>query len=191
MYLCCYDRETHWAAERDCGVTDCGDKKASNTEMRPSKEGSMSDTIRARLARFAASAAIALAATLSDTAAQASGRIVARIDISEQRMEVEIDGRTAFRWKVSTARKGYVTPVGTFRPTRLERMWYSRKYDMSPMPHSVFFRGGYAVHATDAIKRLGTPASHGCIRLHPNDAADFFQLVETYGPQNTRIVITR
>jgi lipoprotein-anchoring transpeptidase ErfK/SrfK len=120
----------------------------------------------------------------------ANSKVIARVDISEQRMEVLIDGRTAFEWKVSTAGKGYVTPKGSFKPTRLEEMWYSRKYDMSPMPHSVFFKGGYAVHATTAIKRLGTPASHGCIRLHPDNAADFYQLVQVFGPSNTSIVIT-
>ena len=61
---------------------------------------------------------------------------------------------------------------------------------MSPMPHSVFFNGGYAVHATNAVKRLGTPASHGCVRLHPNDAADFYKLVQAFGSANTSIVIT-
>jgi lipoprotein-anchoring transpeptidase ErfK/SrfK len=71
----------------------------------------------------------------------------------------------------------------------MHEMWYSTKYDDAPMPHAVFFSGGYAVHATDAIKRLGRPASHGCVRLHPNDAADFFTLVKTFGPSNTRIVI--
>lgn len=123
-------------------------------------------------------------------AAHAASKVVARIDISDQRMEVLIDGRSTFLWKVSTAGRGYVTPRGAFKPIRLEKMWYSRKYDMSPMPHSVFFHGGYAVHATNAIKRLGTPASHGCIRLHPNDASDFYQLVRTFGRSNTSIVIT-
>ena len=122
--------------------------------------------------------------------AYAAAKLVARVDISEQRMEVLVDGRAAFEWKVSTAGKGYITPTGAFKPTRLEEMWYSRKYDMSPMPHSVFFSGGYAVHATNAIKRLGTPASHGCVRLHPDDAADFYQLVQLFGPSNTSIVIT-
>jgi lipoprotein-anchoring transpeptidase ErfK/SrfK len=125
----------------------------------------------------------------SDTA-HAASKIVAHIDISDQLMEVIVDGRSTFAWKVSTAGKGYVTPTGSFKPTRMEEMWYSRKYDMSPMPHSVFFSGGYAVHATNAIKRLGTPASHGCIRLHPDNAADFYQLVEVFGPSNTSIVIT-
>jgi len=132
----------------------------------------------------------ALYAGIGAGAAHAASRIVAHTDISDQRMEVLIDGQPAYEWKVSTARKGYVTPTGSYKPTRLEKMWYSRKYDMSPMPHSVFFRGGYAVHATNYIKRLGTPASHGCIRLHPTDAADFYQLVQTFGPSNTSIVIT-
>ena len=57
------------------------------------------------------------------------------------------------RWKVSTARKGYITPRGSWRPTRLHKMWYSRKYDMSPMPYSVFYRGGYAIHGTGAVKQ--------------------------------------
>jgi hypothetical protein len=127
---------------------------------------------------------------LTGGAAHAASRVVAVVDISDQRMEVLIDGIPTFEWKVSTARKGYITPRGRFKPTRLEEMWYSRKYDMTPMPHSVFFTGGYAVHATNAIKRLGTPASHGCIRLHPSDASDFYQLVQTFGRSNTSIVIT-
>jgi lipoprotein-anchoring transpeptidase ErfK/SrfK len=123
--------------------------------------------------------------------AHAAGKIVAHVDISRQRMQVLVDGRPTFEWKVSTAGRGYVTPTGSFKPTRMEKMWYSRKYEMSPMPHSVFFAGGYAVHGTYSIKRLGTPASHGCIRLHPNNAADFYQLVRLFGPANTSIVITR
>jgi lipoprotein-anchoring transpeptidase ErfK/SrfK len=122
--------------------------------------------------------------------ARAATRLVAHVDISAQVMEVLVDGVPTFAWKVSTAGQGYVTPRGSFKPTRLEKMWYSRKYDMSPMPHSVFFKGGYAVHATNYVKRLGTPASHGCVRLHPAAAADFYTLVRTFGPSNTSIVIT-
>ena len=122
--------------------------------------------------------------------AHAATRLVAHVDISDQTMEVLVDGVPAYEWRVSTAGHGYVTPRGSFKPTRLEKMWYSRKYDMSPMPHSVFFHGGYAVHATNYLKRLGTPASHGCVRLHPTDAADFYALVRSFGPSNTSIVIT-
>lgn len=106
-------------------------------------------------------------------------------------MQVLVDGRPTFAWKVSTGAKGHVTPTGSFKPTRMHQMWYSRKYDNAPMPHSVFFKGGYAVHATNFVKRLGQPASHGCVRLHPVNAADFYQLVEIFGPANTRIVIVK
>ena len=74
-------------------------------------------------------------------------------------------------WKVSTARSGYYTPRGTFGVTRTAKVYYSRKYDNSPMPNSVFFHGGYAIHGTGYIKNLGRPASHGCVRLHPQNAA--------------------
>jgi lipoprotein-anchoring transpeptidase ErfK/SrfK len=126
---------------------------------------------------------------MSTGAAEAASKVLARVDISKQRMLVMIDGRAAFEWKVSTAGKGYVTPTGSFRPTRMHEMWYSKKYDNAPMPHSVFFHGGYAVHATPHIKRLGRPASHGCIRLHPDNASEFYALVQTFGPSNTSIVI--
>ena len=146
-------------------------------------------TVSKRLINIAA-AVIAGACILMNAApSEAANKIVARVSISEQRMEVIVDGRTTFEWKVSTGGKGYVTPTGSFKPTRMHEMWYSKTYDNAPMPHSVFFHEGYAVHATNAIKRLGQPASHGCIRLHPNDAEDFYTLVQTFGPSNTSIVI--
>lgn len=140
------------------------------------------------IAGFAAASSV-LFFGISTGAAEAASKIVARIDISEQRMMVLVDGRETFQWKVSTAGKGYVTPTGSFKPTRMHAMWYSRKYDNAPMPHSVFFHGGYAVHATPHVKRLGSPASHGCIRLHPDNAADFYDLVQAFGPSNTSILI--
>ncbi len=132
-------------------------------------------------------AAFYLAAGNGD--ARAANKLVAQVSISQQTMQVLVDGRPTFEWKVSTGRKGHRTPTGSYKPTRLEEMWYSRKYDNAPMPHSVFFHGGYAVHATNHVKRLGQPASHGCVRLHPDAAADFYQLVRTFGPTNTSIVI--
>ncbi|MBC8128814.1 MAG: L,D-transpeptidase [Rhizobiaceae bacterium] len=143
--------------------------------------------------RWLVSVLLALAigggSTVSDALARAA--IVARVDISAQTMTVSRNGRVIDRWKVSTAGKGYRTPVGSYRPTRMHRMWYSRKYDDAPMPHSIFFHGGYAIHGTDSIKRLGRPASHGCIRLHPSNAAALYAMVREVGPRNTSIVITR
>ncbi|MGP2492831.1 L,D-transpeptidase [Mesorhizobium sp. PUT5] len=135
--------------------------------------------------------AAALGAMLFGAVAQArSGSLEARIDVGSQIMTVSRQGQVLYRWKVSTARKGYVTPRGTYRPQRLHRMWYSKKYDNSPMPYSVFYHGGYAIHGTGAVKQLGRPASHGCVRLNTTHAAAFYALVREVGMSNTRIVVT-
>ncbi len=112
------------------------------------------------------------------TAAQA--RVQIHIDLSSQRMTVN-SSSGSYVWPVSTARSGYVTPRGSYAPYSLQRMHYSRKYHMSPMPHSIFFRGGYAIHGTYAVGALGRPASHGCIRLAPGNAAALFQMVSREG----------
>ena len=119
-----------------------------------------------------------------------AGGLTAHVDVSSQTMTVSNYGQT-YVWKVSTAGRGYSTPRGTFRPQRLARMHYSRKYNNSPMPYSVFFRGGYAIHGTDAVKRLGSPASHGCVRLHPKNAAALYSMIRQAGSKNTRIIITQ
>ncbi|MEX0406357.1 L,D-transpeptidase [Aquibium sp. LZ166] len=150
----------------------------------------MKQNLATRLINIAAltigGAALWMAAAASTAAAST---VVARIDVSDQTMQVIVDGQPTYEWKVSTAGRGYRTPRGTFSPTRMHKMWYSRKYDNAPMPHSIFFHGGYAVHATDAVKRLGQPASHGCVRLHPKNAASLYSLVKSHGSANMRIVI--
>jgi lipoprotein-anchoring transpeptidase ErfK/SrfK len=141
---------------------------------------------------FFASIAVASAIIASCIGiAEAKARLVANVDISTQTMTVTYGGRVVNRWSVSTAGRGYRTPTGSYRPTRMHRMWYSQKYDNSPMPHAIFFRGGYAIHGTGSIKRLGTPASHGCVRLHPANAAKLYALVKQAGAGNTSIVIGR
>src|SRR5437660_9943413 len=58
------------------------------------------------------------------------------------------------------------------------------------MPHSIFFHGGYAIHGSYEVSRLGGPASHGCVRLRPSEAATLFRLVQEHGKENTEIVVT-
>jgi lipoprotein-anchoring transpeptidase ErfK/SrfK len=58
------------------------------------------------------------------------------------------------------------------------------------MPHSIFFYHGFAIHGTNDISRLGGPASHGCVRLHPSHASALFALVARNGRSNTRIEIS-
>ena len=121
------------------------------------------------------------------SALPASAEVVARVSTSRQAMQVYVDGTLAYVWPVSTARPGYFTPAGHYRVRRMERMWYSRKYDMSPMPHALFFRGGYAIHGTYAVGHLGRPASHGCIRLSPAHARILFGLVQRY--RNANVIV--
>ncbi|WP_222390678.1 L,D-transpeptidase [Rhizobium leguminosarum] len=137
-----------------------------------------------------AAAAASLLLQFSPVAAQAA-TLVANISIGKQMMTVSENGFVKYRWKVSTARNGYVTPTGSWSAKWLSRDHRSRKYDNAPMPYAVFFNGGYAVHATFDLKRLGRPASHGCVRLHPDNAAQFFSLTRQAGLANTRVVITR
>jgi lipoprotein-anchoring transpeptidase ErfK/SrfK len=120
----------------------------------------------------------------------AHASVVVRIDKFSQRMTVAVDGRSAYVWPVSTGRGGFGTPAGRFRAQWLARRWFSTKYYGSPMPHSIFFHKGYAIHGTNYISRLGGPASHGCVRLHPANAATLFALVQRAGLSNTSIVIT-
>lgn len=119
----------------------------------------------------------------------AEAGIVARINISSQRMEVYVDGMPRYTWLVSTARPGYRTPVGTFRPTGIFRYHASTIYSGSPMPYSIFFLRGYAIHGSYETRYLGRPASHGCVRLHPANAAVLYSLVKQYGAGNTLIQI--
>ena len=131
-----------------------------------------------------------LLALLLGFAAPVQAGVVARISLSNQRMEVFVDGRPMYSWPVSTARRGYHTPTGTFRPQALAVWHRSTIYSGSPMPHAIFFHGGYAIHGSYETAYLGRPASHGCVRLHPAAAAELFSLVRQHGSKNTVIKIT-
>jgi lipoprotein-anchoring transpeptidase ErfK/SrfK len=120
---------------------------------------------------------------------RAEAAVVVNIDRASQTMEVSVDGMARYNWRVSTARQGYITPPGTYRPQMMARRWFSRMYYNSPMPYSIFFHGGYAIHGTYEISRLGGPASHGCVRLDPDHAAVLFDLVEREGMSHTTIVV--
>ena len=110
------------------------------------------------------------------------------ISKSRQRMIVH-SSEGSYSWPVSTARRGYYTPTDSFRPYSLQPMHYSRKYDNAPMPHSIFFSGGYAIHATPHTGNLGRPASHGCVRLSPGNAATLYRIVRNdMGETTIRIV---
>ena len=135
--------------------------------------------------------ALAFAVCLGSAGQSLAARLVADVNLSNQTMTVKKDGRVLYRWAISSGRKGYRTPTGTWGVKRMHTMWHSRKYDMSPMPYSIFFHRGYAIHGTNYVKRLGQPASHGCIRLHTTNAKRLYQLTRQVGAGNMRVRIRR
>jgi hypothetical protein len=130
------------------------------------------------------------ACVMSASAAQAA--ILVTIDKSIQQMTVAVDGRTLYQWPVSTGKGSqYDTPSGKFKAFRMERDHFSKEWDDAPMPFSIFFtQKGHAIHGSLDVKRLGTPASHGCVRLLPANAEKLFALVEQEGVLNTTVVLT-
>ena len=139
--------------------------------------------------RYFGSIAAAAAILAATTFAAGAASIVARIDVAAQSMTVSQYGRVIHEWPVSTARAGYITPRGEYRPYRMHRMWRSRTYNNAPMTFSVFYDRGWAVHGTSEVRRLGSPASSGCVRLETANAEAFYTLVRQVGPGNTRIIV--
>ena len=139
--------------------------------------------------RVVIAAAGALCALLMTGPQPAAADILLNVSKSSQRMSVLVDGTSRYNWAVSTGAKRYTTPSGVYKPQWLARKWRSRQYGNAPMPHSIFFNQGYAIHGTTELARLGKIASHGCVRLHPDNAAKLFDLVQKQ-MANTRVVVS-
>jgi hypothetical protein len=134
---------------------------------------------------------IAVAANLVIVMTTAKAGVLINIDKSAQRMVVSVDGNQRWYWQVSTGRRGYDTPSGSFRPYRMEISHFSRQWDNAPMPHSIFFTSvGHAIHGTYESAYLGSAVSHGCVRLSTENATQLYDLVKAEGMSNTRVVIS-
>jgi hypothetical protein len=141
--------------------------------------------------RFLHLLAACVLAVLATEADPAQAGVLINIDKSTQRMSVSVDGEERYAWAVSTGLPRYSTPEGAYTPFRLEEDHFSKEWDDAPMPHSIFFTGrGHAIHGSDATRRLGSPASHGCVRLSRENAATLFDLVSREGLSNTRVVVS-
>ena len=116
--------------------------------------------------------------------------LIAKVDLSKQLLTVSVHGKVRHQWPISSGRAEFPTPVGNFKPEWTSKMWFSKKYDDAPMPHAVFFKDGAAIHATNATGMLGSPASHGCVRLSPSNAAQFYALVQSHGMAHTKIAVS-
>ena len=134
---------------------------------------------------------IAFAALSLFAAGTAQAKVAISVDKDSQQMTVAVDGVERYRWPVSSGLPSYETPNGSFRTFRMEEDHYSKEFDDAPMPHSIFFtKIGHAIHGTDSVNRLGSPASHGCVRLSRENAAKLYALVQQEGVLNTTVTLT-
>src|SRR4030081_3457208 len=123
--------------------------------------------------------------------AAAQAKVAITVDKDNQRMTVAVDGVERYHWPVSSGLPSYETPGGSFRTFRMEEDHFSKEFDDAPMPHSIFFtKIGHAIHGTDSVNRLGSPASHGCVRLSKANASTLYALVQGEGVLNTTVTLT-
>lgn len=117
---------------------------------------------------------------------------------SSQRAYLYINGSLSDSWLVSTGIPGYGTPNFDKHPNgRIYDRYNSTKFPggdwqgLGNMPYAVFIKGGFAVHGTPQgnWSKLGRQASHGCIRMHPDNAYRFNRLVRSYGVSNVWITV--
>jgi L,D-transpeptidase catalytic domain len=141
--------------------------------------------------RISPLAVIALAIFIIAPLAPVDAAVLVTIDKSTQRMTVEVDNALRWVWPVSTGQLGHDTPSGRYTAFRMEADHFSKEWDDAPMPHSIFFsQTGHAIHGYLNTRRIGSPASHGCVRLEPSNAAKLYALVEQQGLPNTKVVVT-
>ena len=132
-----------------------------------------------------------IGASVAPTEKPAAHSILINIDKSTQQMTVFVDGVQKYDWPVSTGKRGYSTPSGTFTATSMNEIWYSKEWDNAPMPHAIFFmKDGHAIHGSYEVKHLGKPASHGCVRIAPQNATLLYDLVKANGLANTQVVLS-
>ncbi|UCF52919.1 MAG: L,D-transpeptidase family protein [Bradyrhizobium sp.] len=134
---------------------------------------------------------IALTSLMLLSAGAAQAKVEITVDKDNQQMTVAVDGVARYHWQVSTGIPSRETPSGAFRTFRMEEDHYSKEFDDAPMPHAIFFtKAGHAIHGTDSVGRLGSPASHGCVRLSRQNASTLYALVQQQGVLNTTVTLT-
>ena len=139
--------------------------------------------------RLIACASIVFGLLAASVAPSLAASLVAKVSISNQTMTVIHQGKEKYHWKISTARAGKVTPQGEWTAKQFKRFHRSSRYYNAPMPYSIFYNGNFAIHGTNQLSKLGSPASAGCIRLSKANAAKLFRLAKRAGRSNTLVVV--
>ena len=124
--------------------------------------------------------------------------IWARVEKSEQKLYLYINGSLDSVFATSTGIPGRGTPNFDKHPDgRIYDRYTSTKFPggdyngLGNMPYAVFISGGFAIHGTGKSnwKKLGRVASHGCVRVHPDNALRFNRLVRQVGVANVWVTI--
>jgi lipoprotein-anchoring transpeptidase ErfK/SrfK len=171
---------------QSAGQTEAGDKSAPAEEA----EADAEDKSSAADPSAAPEENSPDAKANAEAAGPAASKILINIDKAQQHMTVFVDGIEKYSWPVSTGKRGYSTPSGTYTPSSMNKIWYSKEWDNAPMPHAIFYmKDGHAIHGSYETKNLGKPASHGCVRLDPKNATALFELVKATGLENTTVVL--
>jgi lipoprotein-anchoring transpeptidase ErfK/SrfK len=104
------------------------------------------------------------------------------VSIHSQRLTAWRDGHVVFRFVISTGRPGYETPAGHYKVISKTPNAWSRKWSVW-MPWAMNWYGNYFIHQLPhypgskeniGASQLGTPASHGCVRVNVGDAERLF-----------------
>src|SRR5262245_58716646 len=157
----------HWNQCRFPGILNAGDGEPAFLVQGPEAKGKMRSFL------------VAIAALTLFASGAVQAKVAITVDKDNQQMSVAVDGVERYRWPVSSGIPSYETPNGSFRAFRMEEDHYSKEFDDAPMPHSIFFtKIGHAIHGTDSVNRLGSPASHGCVRLSRENALKLWNLVK-------------
>src|SRR5882757_7831540 len=169
----------HWNKGRIPGILDAGDGEPRRCSHGLEAKGKMRSFL------------VALTGLMLFATGAAEAKVAITVDKDNQQMTVAVDGVERYRWPVSSGLPSYETPGGSFRTFRMEEDHYSKEFDDAPMPHSIFFtKQGHAIHGTDSVNRLGSPASHGCVRLSRDNASKLYALVQQEGVLNTTVTLT-
>lgn len=149
--------------------------------------------LRTLAAALAASALSSVAGAQNAAPAATASALRIDINIPENRLRV-YDGDSLLKvYRVSVGLPGHETPDGTYTIDHAEwnpwwrppqgRAWAKDDHVTPPGPDNpmgrvkLFFAPYYYIHGSPHVRELGTPASHGCVRMLNADVVELARLI--------------